>query len=287
VGCAGGRKASWESGKAPAASTAAADGAPASAEVQQLLETAKQGWEARGDPQKLQEAIAAWEKVAATAPTVEAQASLCRAYYFQAESSLSFDPSKSAQLLETYDRGVRAGEAAIALASPEFVSKVKSGAKWEDAVSVVGPEGVPALYWYATNLGKWASAQGFMQRLANKDRLYGTMTRILQLDPDFYYAAPHRYFGAYFAILPKAFGGDLEKSERHFREALSRAPNYLATKVLMAAELATRKQDKAMYQKLLKEVAETDTNIEPAVAPEQAVEKRKAEDLLKLTEDKF
>jgi len=284
--CSSAKKATWEDAPLPQATAPSSDPAVV-AQTQELTAAADEAWKSRGDPAKLQEAITKLEEVAKIANTADIQARLARAYYFTAESQYSFDPAKKDLMLATYEKGRIAGEIGIVLASPEFGAKVKGGAKWEDAATVLGPEAVPAVYWYATNLGKWASAQGFAERLANKDRIFGMMSRVLQIDPNYFYAAPHRYFGAYYSILPGFAGKDLAKSEAHFKESLTRAPNYFGTKVLMAKELMVQKQDRAGYDKLVKEVLEGDANADPEIIPEQLLEKKKAEELKAKADDNF
>ena len=117
--------------------------------------------------------------------------------------------------------------------------------KVEEAIQVVGKEGLPAMYWYAVNLGKWSRAKGIAALLGNKDRVKGVLERVLALDETFFYGAPHRYFGVYWSLLP--VGRDLDKSKQHFERSLAIAPNYVGTKVLMAESYAVKKQDRALF----------------------------------------
>ncbi len=55
----------------------------------------------------------------------------------------------------------------------------------------------------------------------------------------------------------------------------------------MADVYATKKQDRALFEKLLKEVVAADATTDPEIIPEQELEKKKAEDLLKRAEDLF
>jgi hypothetical protein len=282
TGCAG-RQAAWE-GKAEQA--AVVDEA-AVAKAAELAAQGDEAWKTRGDVEKLKEALAKWEEASKTAPNMDTYVKLSRGYYFYAESAFSLDKSKQAEMLATYDLGTKAGEQAVAASSPDFVKAVKGGAKWEEAVKSTDEKSVPALYWYASNLGKWARAQGFTVVLSNRDRIKATMTQCLRANPDYFYAAPHRYFGAYYSVAPAFAGGDVDKSKSHFEESLTRAPSYLATKVLMADVYATKKQDRALFEKLLKEVVAADATTDPEIIPEQELEKKKAEDLLKRAEDLF
>jgi hypothetical protein len=192
---------------------------------------------------------------------------------------------KDERYLGAFEKGVAAGERALASVSPEFRTKVTHDEKVEVAIQVVGKEGLPAMYWYAVNLGKWSRAKGIAALLGNKDRVKGVLERVLALDETFFYGAPHRYFGVYWSLLP--VGRDLDKSKQHFDKSLAIAPNYVGTKVLMAESYAVKKQDRALFAKLLDEVLATPDAIIPEVTPETRIEKDKARELKAKIDDLF
>ena len=251
-------------------------------------------WAQRGDPAKVQEAIAIWEKAVGctegnTSPadrcknaTVDAStakvlANITHAYYFWADSYLRADEDA---YLTTMDRGVWWGERALAAASPEFKEKMASKAKFYEAIAVIEKPAMEAAYWYAAALGKWAKRKSFAVLLGQKDNIKATMERVLELDPEFYHAAAHRYFGAFYSIAPGFAGGDLKKSQEHFDKSLAVAPYYLGTKVLMAEHLATKEDDEDKFKQLLQEVIDADPNAVPELQPEAVVEQQKAKELL-------
>jgi hypothetical protein len=275
--CAG-RKAAWQSEQqAPAATP----GAEPEADVGAQAEAA---WGKRGDPAQVRAAIQAWEEVVARAPNdAGTLAKLTRAHYFLAEAHLRKD---DAAYLETMDRAVSAGERAILAASPEFAAKMRDGAKFHEAIAVVPAAGVPALYWYASALGRWAKKKGFAVLLGQKDNVKAAMDRCLKLEPTYYQAGPYRYFGAFYAVAPSFAGGDLAKSKEHFLKALELS-SFVGTKVLWAAELATKEQDEATFTRLLQEVLASPDDAIPEMAPEIAVEKAKARELLAQQQELF
>ena len=73
----------------------------------------------------------------------------------------------------------------------------------------------------------------------------------------------------------------------HFKKSLEIEANYVGTKVLWAAELATKQQDEATFDRLLAEVLETPDNAIPELAPEIMVEKQKAKELIADKENLF
>src|SRR5690606_6268268 len=127
---------------------------------------------------------------------------------------------------------------------------------------------------------------GFGVLVGQKDNIKATMTRALELDPNFYHGGPHRYFGAFYAVAPGFAGGDPEKSKEHYNKSLEIAPYFLGTKVLMAENLATRLDDEEMFDRLLKEVIEADiTAAPPEIHPEMKIEQEKARELMTLKDE--
>jgi len=248
------------------------------------LSKANDLWKQREDMAKLEEAIQNYEKAAASDPeNRELLVQLSRACYFLADGYLEAEEKKQ---LEFYNKGIEWGKKAMSI-DPEFKKRMAKGEKVEDAVKVLGKEYIGAIYWSATSLGKWAQKKGFLTTLSNKDRIRKLISRVLELDEKYFYGAPHRYFGSYYAVAPSFAGGDLKKSEEHFNKSLEIEPNYFATRVQMAEKLATKKQDRKMFQDELDYVLKTPVDVIPDIVPEQKAEKRKAEALLGKIDELF
>ncbi len=277
-GCGAGRKAAWETtGDAAKKTTVDASS------FETLVQEGETAWANRGDRAELEKAIAAWEKAVAMKEDPAALAKLSRAYYFLADGHIR----RGEEMLKTYEKGTAAGERGLAAASPRFKSEVTSGLTVEQAIKNVSPEALESMYWYASNLGKWSRAKGFATTLGNKDKIRAVMGKCLEIDPKFFHGGPHRYFGAFYSVAPSFAGGDLNKSKEHYEKSLEIAPDYLGTKVLMADTLATKKQDRAMFDKLLDEVLAADPNKIPEIAPEMKVEQEKAKELKAKANDLF
>lgn len=253
--------------------------------LMEILTQAQEAWNRRENAQELEKAITLYEQAIAIQPNqLEVLTQLARAYYFLADGYRRSDPEAQ---LTLYDKAASYGEKAMAL-HPEFYKKVKTeGVKAEDAVGVLSEEYLPAVYWTASAIGKWARAKGFTTLLAQRNRVRKIMEWVTEKNPTFFYGGPYRYWGAYYALSPAFAGGDLNKSRENFQKSLEVEPNYFGTKVLMADTYATKAQDRELYEKLLKEVLSGNPEILPDVIPEQKVEQAKARDLLALTEDRF
>ncbi len=252
--------------------------------VEEVKAQADEAWEERGDVEKLEEAIALYTQAVQMEPNnVALYERLSRATYFLADAYLRDDRDRQEA---THNKSIEWGERCLAL-DPQFKAKIDSGAKVDEAVKLVGEEYTGCIYWQAAALGKWATLKGFATRLANKDRILNLITRVTELDKNFFYGAPDRYWGAYYALIPGFMGKDLEKSRKHFESSLEAAPDYLGTKVLMADPLAVEKQDRAMYKALLEEVIAADPSANPEVEPENRAEQVKAKELLAQIDDKI
>lgn len=272
-GCSAKRQAQWDS--VPANPSTAGTGT----DQQSLEQQAQAAWEKRDDEQSLRAAISAWEQLAQTSTEPKLHAQLSRAYYFLADAHVRKQGTKSDAYLETFEKGTAAGERGLAAANPEFKQRVTSGEPVEKAITSIGPESAEAAYWYAANLGKWARAKGFATTLGNKDKIKATMDKVLQLDPNFFHAAPHRYFGAFYAVAPGFAGGDMNKSKDHFDKSIELSPNYAGTKVLMAEVYAAKLKDRELFNKLLDEVLAMPDDALPELVPETKAEKEKAQEL--------
>lgn len=277
------REAKWDD---PATKTAAA---PDDGErVATLIAEGDALWAERLDKAKLQQAIAKWEEAATLHLDADLAVKLSRGHYLLADGHYALENDVENRDAH-YTKGLDWAEKAIQLTAPEFVAEMKAGGKHREAIKKAPKEAVPGMYWYATNMGKWATSKGFATVLRYKDDIAATMNHVLDLDPGYFYGAPYRYFGAYEARTAGIAGGSLEKSEQHFKKSLELAPAYLATKVLWAEFLCPKQgaEGKATAQRLLQEVIDADPNAIEEIAPENVIEQRKAQALLARIDELF
>ena len=240
----------------------------------------------RSDKAKVNEAIKIWEEAQAVDGTdAQIPLKLTYAYFFLANAHIIWEDDEDA-LKVAYDKGVMAGERAIKLLSPDFAKMIKDGKTWEEAIPHVKREGLPGLYWYATNLGRWATLDGITTLLSNKDRIFAIMQHCEKLDETFFHGAPHRYFGVAYTKIPFP-SGDLPKSRGEFEKAVAIAPTYADSKVLFAETYAAKAEDRALFKKLVEEVLALPDDVIPELVPETKNAKRKAAILLADIDDKF
>lgn len=253
-------------------------------------------WKERSDRAKLQGALARWEQaVALKDDDWKTYAKLARGYYFYADAFLAFDAMGGAypydpgaladqkantEFLNTHLRGIEHAEKGLAALSPEYEKRLLSGIRPEDAVVLIDRTGIELVYWYASNLGKWAKAKGFSTILEHKDRIFKLVSHVYETAPDYFHGAADRYFGAFYAVAPAFAGGDLDKSKTHFDASIKAAPKYLGSYVLAAELYATKAQAPEAFDQLLAYVESAPADALPDVAPENQVEKRKAKALV-------
>jgi tetratricopeptide (TPR) repeat protein len=252
----------------------------------ELIGQGDAAWEQRDDAEQVRAAITAWEQANEIDPNDhETWTKIAHAYYFLSDGHLRF--SDESAMGETYQRAIQAAERALRILSPEFARRMSAGERVEQAVSVLEANAVPALYWRAAALGKWAQREGFATVLSYKDEIRAVMTRCMELDRYYFYAGPDRYFGAFFAVAPSYAGGDLERSRQHFEESLRRFPNYFSTHTLYAENYAVKAQNRQLFEEHLRFVLDNDPNSIPEAGPENRVEQRKARDLLARIDELF
>jgi tetratricopeptide (TPR) repeat protein len=243
-------------------------------------------WAMRSDKSKLTEAITKWEAAFEKAPNGELAAKLSRAHYLLGDGFYALENNTEMRDAE-YQKGLDWATQSLKLLAPEFAKAMTDGKKHSEAITLAPKEAVPAMYWYATNLGKWAASKGFATRLRYKDDIKATMLHVKALDEMYFFAAPWRYFGSFEAVTAGLAGGSLEKSEENFKKAVELAPTYLGSKVLWAEYLCTKRNDKETFKKLLEEVIAADATVEPAIEAENKIEQAKAKKLLAEIDEKF
>lgn len=240
---------------------------------------AEAAWAQRGDVAQLTDAIAHWRRAVTIAPQkTENYVKLAHALYFWGDGHLRFE-EKDEEMVKALEEATYFAERALKIQNEEFQISVCSREPFDKSVRHLRQADVPAVYWYATALGKYGLATSIVVVLDNKDRIFAMIQRIRRLQPDFYHGAADRYLGAYFTKIPFP-KGDLARSRQHFERSIKRAPNYLATRVLMAQMLAPKLNDRALFQEQLQYVINASDNAIPGLEAEIAIEKRRARELL-------
>ncbi|MEN9722379.1 MAG: hypothetical protein RJB38_365 [Pseudomonadota bacterium] len=248
-------------------------------EETRLLESARLHWKNRLRREELEVALREYETIARANPEhYEAQAFLARGYYLLADAHL---PDEQLEAKKSYwEIGASWGEKALAT-QPQFRALVQNEKKSvEDALETLDRGQIEAIYWTASNLGKWAKNSNISTALKYKTRIKKMIERVQALDPEFFHGAPDRYWGAYYAALPALFGGSLEKSESFFRKSIRAHPQYLGTQVLYADILLRKRGDRKAFRSVLNSVLAAKVDLVAELEPENRLEQAKAKRLI-------
>ncbi|HTY07988.1 MAG TPA: TRAP transporter TatT component family protein [Candidatus Edwardsbacteria bacterium] len=245
--------------------------AAAALPAQPGFDQAKPLWDNHGDRTSLMSAIDIYAKAYETAPSYALAERLAYAYYFLADAFEQGD-----QKARDYHTGYEWGIKALCF-DPGFKQRfVDQKQGMGDAIKGVPKEFEGAIFWTATCIGKWGKMQGIFKVMSTSKQARKMVEYLYGLDKTYYYGGPARWLGAYYAIAPGIAGGDMEKSAKYYGEALTIAPQYFATKVLMAENYYAKLKDRVNYDKMLDDVINGSLKALPEVAIEQRVEQGKA-----------
>ncbi|HAD82191.1 MAG: hypothetical protein A2509_00715 [Candidatus Edwardsbacteria bacterium RIFOXYD12_FULL_50_11] len=236
-------------------------------------------WADRGNQSSLEKAIALYEKAYQAEPSYQLAERLAYAYYFLADAFLEGD-AKADNYYQGHEWGLTSLKYNGEFKKLTEVDKRSMG----DAVSVLGREYAGGVFWTATCIGKWGKMKGIFKTVKSSKQARKMVEHLYALDKTYYYGGPARWLGAYFALAPGMFGGDMKRSKQMYDEAMQMAPDYFATSVLMAENYASKIKDRQLYDRLLDKVLSSPAGIIPEIVPEQTVEHKKAQ---KLKEEKF
>lgn len=254
----------------------------------ELLKAAEDAWAQRDDEGQIMAAIEKWQAAAELKPKDALTLTrLSRGLYYHADCFLRFDETQRDAYKARHDEGIVAAERALSAMSPAFATQMRDSGRIEEAVVMLNKNAVPALYWRSSNLGRWAAIDGFATLLSYKDEIRAVMQYCHDKDVEFFFKAPDRYFGVFYARTPGFAGGDMYQSERHFKKSILAHPNYFGTRILMAEEYAVKEGNRGMFNDLVEYVLNGNPDAVPEVAPENRCEQRKATRLREEADELF
>lgn len=267
-------------------------------DYEEAMKEGQAHWEKRESEDETLKAIEAWEDAVTfdtgdkdrTDALFEANTKIAAAYYWLAHGHHAFierrRDRKNAQQ-EAYQKCMDAATLALSIHNKEWNAAVESkNVDMKEAAQHLQKADVPAAYWYSTCAGKWATLEGIAALLAYKDKIFEIVTRIAEIDDNFYYRATDRYFGVVYTKLP-FMNPDLDRSEEHFRTAINAYPEYLESRVLYTVEALTKTGDTKEARKQLEYVVNADPAAEPKVYAENLAAQRHAQDILDNFDEHF
>ena len=154
------------------------------------------------------------DRLAADPADVESATKLARVRYWLGTNG----PAPADEKKRILERGIAAARAAAA---------ARPGA----------PDGH---FWMAANMGALADAHGLRQGLKYRTPIREALETARRIDPSFLDGSPDRALGRWYYKVPGLFGGDLDKSERHLRTALTYKPDSVISLLFLAETLIKR-----------------------------------------------
>lgn len=150
-----------------------------------------------------------------------------------------------------YLAAIGACERAMAL-DPTFRAAVESGASVEEAGRHLGRDHAGAMFWWITAVSYlFKECQSPPQRVVNfrwMKRTQGLLERLGELDWGYLEGGVPFTWGVYYLALPRAVGGDLERSAASFAEAVEMAPSSLLHRWGRAKYLHTKTGHRAAFE---------------------------------------
>ena len=115
---------------------------------------------------------------------------------------------------------------------------------------------VPALFWYAFNLGAYANQnRDSIQAVAKAHLAQTAIKRVIELDAAYYNGGAHLFLMIYYASRPPMMGGNPEKALHHYKRLKAQTGKaYLLADVYHARYYLYRIQDRQQYEDLLLQV---------------------------------
>ena len=157
--------------------------------------------------------------------------------------------------------------------------------KYNKWVETINERDVPYVFWAANAWIMWIIAHSdSIEAIMELPKAKAIIDRIYKIKPDYYYGAPHLFYGIYYSALPEIAGGNLVKAKEEFDKALKiSGDRFLMTKISYAEFYLKAKYDRKDYIKVLEEVVNADIDKYPEVRLLNAFSKKQAKELLEQT----
>jgi len=219
-------------------------------------EMAESLWMERENPEKAVEGISAYESLLRERPEdYEVLLRLSRLHYWVGQN---LEESNKEEAIAHYGKGREYGRKA----------------------SEIAP-GKPGGYFFeAANLARQNNLKGTFSNVLGISTVRKLNEKTAGIDPDYFYRGTDRFFCAFYTKLPGLLGGSTSKAIEFGKRAVAAYPNYAGNRFFLAeAYVKDGKNDLA--RKELEAAADLSDVEFPDAVPEQRMEKKRAEALLK------
>ncbi|HIJ50442.1 MAG TPA: hypothetical protein HPP54_05205 [Nitrospinae bacterium] len=161
--------------------------------------------------------------------------------------------------------------------------------EWAKRMAEITPSQQPALFWAGQCWGSWLSLNlDSVEAFSDLPRIDALMKRAVELNPDFHYAGPHLFLGAFYGGRSRMLGGNPDRARNHFEQALKITEGkYLLISFLYAKTYAVQNQDRNLFKTQLEKVLEASDDVLPEQRLANQIAKRKAAVLLGKIDELF
>lgn len=210
----------------------------------------------REDPGKAAEAIAAYEDLLKEGSAdYEVLLRLSRLHYWVGQI---LESKNEKEALEHYARGREYGKRA----------------------SEAAPEEPGGYFFEAANLARQNNLKGTFSNLFGISTVRKLNEKTASLDPEYFYRGTDRFFCAFYTKLPGLLGGSTTKAIEFGKRAVKAFPNYAGNRYFLAEAYVRDGKNDLARKELEAAVLLPDDELSDVV-PEQRMEKKRAEALLK------
>jgi hypothetical protein len=192
---------------------------------------------------------------------------------------------------DLYDRAYDVGLRHVALDRAEVRAIARQGSldALAPALQKVGKDAVPGLNWAGLALASAINLhRDDIERVAELPRAVALLERAYQLDPRYYNYNAALSLAVIYSSQARAVGGDPDRAHKLFDQVIAgTGGRYLMAKVLLARYYATVTQDRALFDRTLKEVLATPGAVWPEQRLANELAHRRAARYLAQAEDLF
>jgi hypothetical protein len=178
---------------------------------------------------------------------------------FGGASDQSGVPSLSSAASRYYEKGMAFALSALAVRHGSDTDALKKVSLWDSFFERLSREDVPALFWYAFNLGSYVNLnRQNVQAISQASLMERAMRRVIELDADYFYGIAHLFLFIHYASRPPMMGGNMDKAEFHYHALLKSAgSDFLLGDVYYARFYLTRVQNRKAYEETLMRVLQS------------------------------
>ena len=201
-------------------------------------------------------------------PLVEAAAWEIPAPWLEGDAPPNHSLKKS-QLGRVFQRGAAHALAVLESQQPDSLAQLSRVNRIGAYLKTASADEVPALFWYALNLGAWVNHHlDDLSAIAQAHVAERIMRRVVELQPDYYHGFAHLFLIAYYGSRPAMLGGRPEAAQNHYDAyramAEASAPESLSVflgEVYYARYCLPLRQAREAYTTLLTPIATSPINV--------------------------